>query len=192
MANLEQAVKKMEDDIAAFVDKHLYGQHTAGYYDAAYQCSVYFDGRNPKDRTKYKAFRSVLAGTGDPKEFDFIWAWGNKHLPQHFQEEALKLKEFGEKLKLPEFCERALFIDSKTEVGLAAAMTTRKGKRLSAGFDAQVVMDQGALHSRFSSVEFFALVTYVLKAKMSSILPIHGAGYCAYAFIVDDTPLPMG
>lgn len=188
MATLEQLVQKMNDDIMSFCSVHLYGNDTTGFYDPSTQCAIYFDKKDPGNGSKAKVFRAILAGTGDPAVNDFIWAWGNKNLPKILQDEATPLLRFGQTYQLPEFIEPALFIDAKTPVGLAVAKLSRmKGDRLKGGPDTEVVMEKGALHSRFSCPEMYALITNVLKSKMSSMLPMRGTSLVAYVFICDDT-----
>jgi hypothetical protein len=171
-------------DIIEFSNTHGFNEHTHGYYDFRTRSAVYFDSKDPDNKDKIKSFKSILVGTGNLQQYDFIWAWGNQHMPQDVIDAAKPLYNFGQKNQLPEFVERALFINELTSAVQILLTNKVSPNRLSQGFKANVMMDNGTLFSRFSSREMFAIITHVLNARMSSILPIHGVPYHAYSFIV--------
>lgn len=193
MANLNQFVTDMNESIDAFMHQHgIAKEGTGGFYDANCGAVVYFDAKDPKDKTKHKAFSAVFAGTYNDNDGSFIWAWGNKHLPPSLSSNSAmtSLKAYGEKHEVPEFVERCLLLDASNTIDFVNLGMTRQARNFKDGFDAQVSKDEtGALYSRFTTPELFAVITKILSAHMSSNLPVVGSSLRNTVFIQDPEPL---
>ena len=191
MEKLSNFVSEMNQSIDEFLVEHdLVLGETGGVYDCLWKCVVYFDAKNPHDKSKHKAFKAVLAGTSNHQDGSFIWSWGNQHFPENFHEDTAKLKEYGEKHEIPEFVERCLLIHPKTPQEMFDITMARKMRNFKDGFQSKVIKDNtGALYSRFTGEELFAIISKLLDSKMSSSLPILGSEVHGDVFIQDTRPL---
>ena len=193
MTKLSNLVENMNATNSSFMQNHdLNQEKTGGVYDFVGKCVIYFDALNPMDKSKHKVFKAILAGTSNYEDGSFIWAWGNKHLPQEFHEDTIKLKEYGVAKEIPEFVERCLIINPVDVLGIASINKSRAIRNFSYGFESKVIFDNlGGLYSRFTNIELFAVITKLLDAKMSSKLLVAGMAQnmSADVFIVEEEPL---
>lgn len=193
MTKLANLVENMNSTNKLFMTRHnLNPEQTGGVYDFLGKCVIYFDALNPSDKSKHKVFKAVLAGIKNFQDGSFIWALGNKNLPEDFQNDTIKLKEYGNQKEIPEFVERCLIIDPVDILGVASISEIRAKRNFNDGFKSQVIFDDHrSLYSRFTSVELFAVITKLLNAKMSSSLPVAAMPpyMNAEVFIIDEEPL---